>query len=138
MKSAYLLDTNTVSYLAKGRSPAARSRLQHIEGDELVCISAITEAELRYGLARRPEAHALHAAVEAMLFKFRILPWGSNEAAAYGSLRADLEKSGIALAELDLMLAAHAIAVDAIFVTNDRAFSHVKNLHNIQNWATDL
>lgn len=138
MKALYLLDTNTVSYVAKGRSAAARRRLERLEDDELVCISALTEAELRYGLARRPEAHGLRAAVEAMLFKFRILPWGSAEAAAYGELRADLERKGLALAELDMLLAAHAIAAEAIFVTTDKAFSHVKNLRKIENWATDL
>ena len=65
MTVTYLLDTNTVSYIAKGKSPAARARLEALREDEAVCISSITEAEIRYGLARRPDARALRAAVEA-------------------------------------------------------------------------
>lgn len=134
----YLLDTNTISYIAKGKSPAARARLEALGEEETVCISSITEAELRYGLARRPAAHALRAAVEALLLKIRILPWGSKEAAAYGELRAKLEAAGITLSELDMQIAAHALAVNVVLVTNDKAFSHVEDLDSTANWASDL
>lgn len=138
MTVTYLLDTNTVSYIATGKSPAARARLEALGEAEIVCISSITEAELRYGLARRPAAHALRAAVEALLFKIRILSWGSKEAAAYGELRAKLEAAGIALSELDMQIAAQALAVNAVLVTNDKAFSHVEALGATANWASDL
>jgi len=88
MNVTYLLDTNTLSYIAKGKSQAARARLASLRAGETVCISSITEAEVRYGLAKRPQARRLHAAVEALLFKLQILPWGSEEATAYGRLRA--------------------------------------------------
>src|SRR5208282_1018935 len=114
MNVTYLLDTNTLSYIAKGRSRDARSRLDSLGAGDAACISSITEAELRYGLAKRPQAHALRAAIEGLLFKLRILPWGSKEAAAYGSLRAKLEASGSVLSELDLQIAAHAIAIGAV------------------------
>jgi len=78
MTVTYLLDTNTVSYIAKGNSPAARARLEALGLDESVCISSITEAELRYGLARRPAAQALRAAVEGLLLKLNILSWGAK------------------------------------------------------------
>lgn len=138
MSMIYLLDTNTLSYIAKGRSPAARGRLESVSRDDQACISSITESELRYGLARRPQAHALRAAVEGLLFKLQILPWESDDAAAYGELRADLEAKGISLAELDMLIAAQAVAHDAVLVTTDRAFSHVAALSRIQNWATDI
>ena len=138
MSVTYLLDTNTLSYIAKGKSPAARMRLESLDGKDTVCISAVTEAELRYGLAKRPAAHALRAAIEGLLFKFRILPWGSKEAAAYGDLRARLEELGISLADMDMMIAAQAIAAGAILVSNDRAFSHIAGLPGIENWASDL
>jgi len=138
VSATYLLDTNTVSYIAKGKSPAARSRLESLGVEDTVCISSITEAELRYGLAKRPGAHALRAAVEALLFKLRILPWGSKEAIAYGDLRARLEASGIVLSEMDLLIAAQAIATGAVLVTNDKAFSQVTELRSIVNWASDL
>lgn len=134
----YLLDTNTLSYIAKGKSPASRARLEALGDEDVVCISAITEAELRYGLARRPAAHALRAAIEGLLFKFRILPWGSREAVAYGEMRAKLEIAGITLAAMDMLIASQAIAAGAVFVTSDKAFSHIAGLHAIENWASDL
>ena len=138
MSVTYLLDTNTVSYIAKGRSPAARGRLQALGEGEIVCISSITEAELRYGLAKRPEARQLRKAIEGLLFRLRILAWGSKEAAAYGELRAKLEAAGITLSELDLQIAAHALAIGAVLVTNDKAFLRVNELDKMENWALDL
>jgi len=138
MTVTYMLDTNTVSYIAKGNSPAARARLEGLGVDEAVCISSITEAELRYGLARRPAAQALRASVERLLQKLNILPWGSKEAAAYGALRAKLEVAGIGLSQLDLQIAAHAVAVGAVLVTNDKTFRHVADLGKTVNWATDV
>jgi tRNA(fMet)-specific endonuclease VapC len=134
----YLLDTNTVSYIAKGKSPAARGRLLAVEEDEMVCISSVTEAELRYGLAKRPEARQLRKSIEGLLFRLRILPWGSKEAAAYGELRARLEAAGITLSQLDLQIAAHAVAIGAILVTNDRGLLQVDDLCKMENWALDL
>jgi len=138
MNVKYLLDTNTLSYIAKGNSPAARARLQALGTGDVACISSITEAEVRYGLAKRPEARTLRSAIEGLLFKLRILPWGSTEAAAYGNLRAKLEAAGTVLSELDLLIAAHAIAIGAVLVTNDKALARIKDLHGTVNWASDL
>jgi tRNA(fMet)-specific endonuclease VapC len=138
----YLLDTNTVSHIVKGRSPAARARLESLGDEDVACISSITEAELRYGLAKRAGAHALHAAVEALIFKLRILPWGREEAAAYGVLRAKLEASGRVMGSLDMLIAAQAIVLDAVIVTNDKGFRQAAEdgllSHAIVAWATDL
>jgi tRNA(fMet)-specific endonuclease VapC len=138
MSVTYLLDTNTLSYIAKGKSPAARVRLESLRAGETVCISSITEAEVRYGLAKRPQAHRLHAAVEALLFKLQILPWGSEEAVAYGKLRAKLQAAGTILSELDLQIAAHAIAMGAVLVTNDKALRRIKELNGTVNWVFDV
>ncbi len=138
MSVTYLLDTNTVSYVAKGKPAAPRARLQALGKGELACISSITEAEIRYGLAKRPEAHSLRRAMEDLLLKFCILPWGSREAAAYGELRAKLEAKGSTLAELDMMIAAHAIAIGAVLVTNDKSLARIKDLSGTANWATGL
>jgi tRNA(fMet)-specific endonuclease VapC len=138
MSVTYLLDTNTLSYIVKGNSPAARARLESLGPGEVACISSITEAEVRFGLEKRPQARALHAAMEGLLFKLRILPWGSREAAAYGKLRAKLEAAGVVLAAMDLLIAAHAIAAGAVLVTNDKAFARIKELHGTVHWASDL
>jgi tRNA(fMet)-specific endonuclease VapC len=138
MNIIYLLDTNTLSYIAKGKSQAARAHLASLRAGETACISSITEAEVRYGLAKRPQAQRLHAALEALLFKLQILPWGSEEARVYGRLRARLEAAGSALSELDLQIAAHAISVGAVLVTNDKALRRIKELNGTVNWASDI
>jgi len=138
MTTLYLLDTNTVSYIARGRSLAARARLAGLKNDEIACISAITEAEIRYGLARNPNAHALRAAMEGFLARIRMLTWGRDEAKAYGELRAKLEAAGRSLGNLDLLIAAQAVAADAVLVTNDKGFSQIKGFRKIENWARDI
>jgi tRNA(fMet)-specific endonuclease VapC len=138
MNALYMLDTNTVSYIAKGHSKAARARMLNLEEDEVVCLSVITEAEIRYGLAKRPEATALRERMEWFLAAVKVLPWGRDETRAYGVLRAKLESSGKTLENMDMMIAAHAIATGAVLVTNDKAFAHVEDLRATVNWATDL
>jgi len=138
MKTLYMLDTNMISYIAKGQSKSARVKMLHLEEDEVVCISAITEAEIRYGLAKRPEATALRERMEWLLAAMKVLPWGREEAKAYGALRAKLESCGKSLQNMDLQIAAHAVAAGAVLVTNDRAFEQVDDLGQTANWATDL
>jgi tRNA(fMet)-specific endonuclease VapC len=76
----YLLDTNTVAYMVSGRSQAARIAMSEQIGHSVIAISAITEAEVLYGLAKKPEATRLRAAVEALFATVRILPWDSGAA----------------------------------------------------------
>jgi tRNA(fMet)-specific endonuclease VapC len=106
--------------------------------DALIAISAITEGELMYGLARKPEAVRLRAGIEALLASVQILPWDSQAARAYGTLRAQLTAAGKTLSNMDMLIAAQAMATDAILVTRDAAFSQVEALHPVTNWATDL
>jgi tRNA(fMet)-specific endonuclease VapC len=138
MSSLYMLDTNTVSHIAKGRSKAARIRMLNMGKDEFACLSVVTEAEIRYGLAKRPGATALHERMEWFLAAVKVLPWGRDEARAYGALRARLESSGKTLENMDMQIAAHAIATGAILVTNDKAFANVDEFRGTADWATDL
>ena len=72
MSVRYLLDTNTVSYIVKGNRPRVRERLLRVPMAE-VGISVITEAELLFGLARRPEATKLKTVVEEFLLRVEVL-----------------------------------------------------------------
>ncbi len=92
----------------------------------------------RYGLAKRPEATALKFLLESLLASIRVLPWGRDEAETYGRLRAKLEANGKTLGNMDMMIAAHAIASNATLVTNDLAFHRINDLRTPVNWATDL
>jgi tRNA(fMet)-specific endonuclease VapC len=137
MTRILLIDTNTVSYIVRGRSRAARGKLAGLKEDEVGCISAISEAEIRYGLAKNPNA-SLHVAIEGFFRKIAILAWDSEAALAYGELRAKLERAGQTLGSMDLLIAAHAISTNAILVTNDKTFSQVEGLRATVNWAVDL
>lgn len=128
----YMLDTNTVSQLLKAHPGVARRMVAAPLSS--LCISSITEGELLFGLAKRPDAKRLHVAVRELLRRVDVLPWDSTIAERYGTIRADLERRGKTLAPLDLLIAAHALGADAILVTNDRAFRQVAGLH-LEDWT---
>ena len=130
--SRFMLDTNTVSHLIK-HHPAVARRVVAAPMTSL-CISAITEGELLFGLARRPDAKRLHVAVREFRRRVDVLPWDSPVAERYGAIRADMERQGKILAPLDLQIAAHALNLDAVLVTNDRAFRQVAGLQ-IEDWT---
>lgn len=140
MTLTYLLDTNMFSYIAKGASPAARAEFLRLsqDRDAILTISVITEAEVRYGMAKHSLSRSRRSAIEGLFAHLQILPWGSDEAAAYADARAKLEARGIAIAAMDLLIAAQAIAAGAVLVTRDKIFAHVDDLDATVNWATDL
>lgn len=127
-----------VSYIVKGRSLAASDKLVALSRNEVAAVSAITVAEIRYGLAKRPEATTLKSLMDSFLASIQVLSWGPDEAEAYGIVRAHLEKEGITLGNMDMMIAAHAIVAKATLVTNDKAFAQVEQLSAPVNWAIDL
>jgi tRNA(fMet)-specific endonuclease VapC len=129
----YLLDTNIASYIIKGTSPPVRRRLNQVAMAQL-SISAVTEGELRYGVARRPDAAGLRKVVEQFFLRVRIHPWDSEAAQQYGAIRAALEKAGRPMGNLDIMIAAHAVALGAVLVTNDHAFRRIETLR-IEDWT---
>jgi len=122
----FMLDTNTVSYLIKGH----RMVTQRVVSVPMVAlrISSITEGELQFGLAKRPEATNLHQAVQEFLKRVDVLPWDRSVAKQYGSLRATLEAQGKPLSSLDMLIAAHVMHHEAVLVTNDIAFQTVDGL----------
>lgn len=122
-----MLDTNTVSYLLKGH-PAVVRRVVETPMSAL-CISAITEGELLFGLVKRPEAKRLQVAVQEFLRRVDVLPWNNAIADFYGISRVDLEKQGKTLAPLDLLIASHALGTDAVLVSSDKAFSQLASLN---------
>lgn len=130
----YLLDTNTASYIIKGKPPIVRERLREVPMAS-VCISAITQAELLLGIERKPDATKLHETVHEFLLRVEILPWDSDAAEAYARLRAHCERNGTPLGSMDMLIAAHAAATGAILVSNDGAFQHVKQFLTLEDWT---
>jgi tRNA(fMet)-specific endonuclease VapC len=132
--SGYLLDTNIASHVVRGDRPEITRRLSRIPVAE-VRISAVTEGELRFGLARRNHPVSLSEHVTQFLARVDVLPWDREVALVYGDLRAACEASGVALAPLDMMIAAHAVAADAVLVTRDKAFSQVAGPLKTDDWS---
>lgn len=138
MSVAYLLDTNMFSYIARGNSPAARAEFLRLSQDReaTLCISVITEAEVRYGMEKRALSPGRRQAIEGLFGNLQILPWGSDEAAAFARTKVKLEDRGITLATMDLLIAAQCIAAKAVMVTHDKAFALAGM--SIADWASDL
>jgi tRNA(fMet)-specific endonuclease VapC len=126
-----MLDTNTVSDLIKGK---LRDYRGHGVSLSDLCVSVITEAELLFGLARRPEASRLAQLVGHFLASIDSLAFDSVAAKQFASLRAAMDRSGKSLTPLDMLIAAHALSIDAVLVTSDKAFLHVPQMKTV-SWV---
>jgi tRNA(fMet)-specific endonuclease VapC len=128
----YLLDTNIVSDLV--RNPQGRVA-RHIRkvGEAQVCTSIIVAAELRYGAAKK-RSPRLSTQLEAVLGALEVLPFETPADAAYGLLRTRLEQVGTPIGANDLFIAAQAIVLGYIIVTdNEKEFTRIKHLPH-ENW----
>jgi tRNA(fMet)-specific endonuclease VapC len=129
----YMLDANTISHLIRAH-PAVARRVTATPMASL-CMSAITQGELVFGLAKRPEAKRLHLAVRELLRRVDVLPWDRAAAECYGPVRAEMARKGKVVAPLDLLIAAHALSLGTVLVTNDGAFGMVDAL-TIEDWSS--
>jgi tRNA(fMet)-specific endonuclease VapC len=93
------------------------------------CLSAIVTAEIRTGFAKRPADTARERKLEAFIGLFQVRDFDDAAARHYADIRADLERRGIPIGPLDLLIAAHARSVRAALVTGNIAeFGRVKGL----------
>nr|VFJ74801.1 MAG: tRNA(fMet)-specific endonuclease VapC [Candidatus Kentron sp. FW] len=131
-RKRYLLDTNILSDLA--RNPTGRIAQQIAAvGEETVCTSLIVSAELRFG-ARKKGSKRLSSQLEAILSVLDILPLEEPVDEHYAKLRLTLERAGTPIGGNDMLIAAHAMALDLTLVTaNEREFSRVPGLE-VENW----
>ncbi len=131
-----MLDTDVASYAIKGRSPEITARLKQVELS-LVCISAVTRAELIYGLKSLPSTHRLHHIVQQFLELVNVLCWDGEAADYYAEIRHQLTGKGQPIGELDMMIAAHALAAGAVLVTNNqRHFERIGLPLRLASWVT--
>lgn len=131
----HMLDTDTASYLIKGKSPAIENHLM-ILAPSMVCISVMTRAELQYGLKRLPAGHRLHLVARQFLKIIRTLPWDVEAANWYADIRHQLVSAGQQIGELDMMIAAHSLSAGAVLVTNNRRhYERIKAPLVLENWA---
>lgn len=130
----YMLDTNIVSYLAKGVSPALDERFRQCSPED-VCISVITEAEQLCGFERLDPSHRIRRVVSDLMSRIEIVAWDSTAAVMYAPIRRQLELQRQQIGEFDTMIAAHAMAIDATLVTNNiQHFRRVPGVLRLENW----
>ncbi len=131
----HMLDTDTASYLIKGKYPTIKAQLEALV-PSMVCISVMTRAELQYGLKRLPADHRLHLAVRQFLKIVHVLPWDAESADWYAEIRHQLASTGQPIGELDMMIAAHALSAGAVLVTNNsRHYERIAAPLILENWA---
>ena len=129
MSQRYMLDTNVVSHIMQGRDVELLARLTKLPVGQVV-MSSVTLAELTYGLHRKGQPVRLKNALIQVLLRIDILPWDEDVANCYGGFCATLEAQGINLSDFDMMIAAHAVAVNATLVSRDKAFTQVPAAKN--------
>lgn len=128
----YLLDTNMVSDLVRNPQGKVARRVRTV-GEKHVCTSIIVAAELRYGADKKGSAR-LSSQLDAVLGALEVLPLETPADTNYGWLRTRLEQAGTPIGGNDLLLAAQALALGYVMVTdNEREFSRVEGLQ-VQNW----
>jgi tRNA(fMet)-specific endonuclease VapC len=131
----YLLDANALSELLRepfGRV-ATTYRRKANEPETKMFTSIIAACELRFG-AQKKGSPRLAERVHRLLASFEVAPLAREADTAYAVLRADLERKGQLSGPNDMLIAAHALALDAILVTdNVREFKRVKGLR-VENW----
>lgn len=127
-----LLDTNICIYIINAKPAEVLARFHRYRlGD--IGLSSVVAAELAYGVAKSASERNRRA-LEMFLAPLEIMPFDENAVWAYGELRADLERRGLSIGSLDTMIAAHALGMNAVLVTNNRReFSRVKGLQ-LDNW----
>ena len=129
----WMLDTNICSYLLRKRPASVLERFYAAALEDLR-LSAIVAAELRYGAVRLGSAK-FAAQLEQWLSFQQILPWPDRASEIYAGIRYDLERQGTPIGNMDLLIASHAMAADALLVTNNvLEFQRVTGL-KLEKWV---
>lgn len=128
-----LLDTNICIHIINAKPAAVLARFHRFRLGE-IGLSSVVAAELAYGVAKSGSERNRRA-LEMFLAPLEIIPFDEKAVWAYGELRADLERLGQPIGSLDTMIAAHALSLNDVLVTNNtREFSRVRGLR-LENWV---
>ena len=139
-----MLDTNICSYIIKKRPLKILDKFKSLRNEDYV-ISSITVSELKYWVARNQKLHQLsqnsgsskinEQVINDFLHHLLVMDFNSHAAGMYGELRAELEIKGTLIGNMDLMIAAHALSLGTILVTNNmKEFKRIPKL-KLENWV---
>jgi tRNA(fMet)-specific endonuclease VapC len=130
----YLLDTNICIYLIKQKPSKVLARFQTLALSD-IGISSITVAELEYGVFKSQQQEKNRSALLQFLIPLEIIDFDQAAATVYGEIRSDLERRGLVIGAMDMLIAAHALSLGVTLVSNNvREFSRVGNL-SLENWV---
>jgi tRNA(fMet)-specific endonuclease VapC len=132
VSARFLLDTNIVSDLVRNPQGRAATKITAL-GEYAIATSIIVAAELRYGAIKKGSAR-LSRQLETILSALEVIAFEAPADATYGNVRASLEAAGAPIGGNDLLIAAQALALDMVLVTNnEREFRRVDGLR-VENW----
>lgn len=130
----YMLDTNICIYLIKQQPREVIDKFQGIALGE-IAVSTVTVAEMMYGVGKSQYKEKNKTALQAFLAPLEIVDFDFAAAQQYGVVRANLEKIGKSIGAYDLMIAAHALSLDLVLVTNnEQEFQRIPDLI-VENWV---
>jgi len=128
----YMLDTNMVSDALRNPQGTVATRIRQIAAND-ISVSIIVAGELRFG-AKKRGSDKITALVEGFLARTQVLPLECDADSHYAGIRVALENAGTPISANDMLIAAHAMALDATLVTdNAREFSRIEDL-KVENW----
>ncbi len=130
-----MLDTDMCFDLIRQRPQSALNRFAaHVPGD--IGLSAITVAELEYGVRKSARPRRNRQALEQFLSPLQVAAFDRAATRTYGRLRTHLERKGLPIGAMDMLIAAHALSADvSLAASNEREFRRVPDLR-VENWAT--
>ncbi len=130
----YMLDTNICIYIIKKHPMSVAERFEEI-GEDQLCISVVTFAELQYGVERSSSKKLNQDILDDFIFRLNVLLWDEDAGKHYAKIRNHLERKGTPIGTMDLMIAAHALSEKCVLVTNNlKEFSRVPHL-KVENWV---
>ena len=130
----FMLDTNIIAYAKNRRPESVIVRLRQCDPLD-ICISAITMAELEYGASKSSWPERNRLMLLAFLSEIQVMPFDADAAREYGDIRAALEKRGAVIGGNDMLIAAHAKALNLTLITNNqREFARIEGL-KLENWV---
>jgi len=130
----YLLDTNICIYIIKKKPEKVLKLFSKLKPGD-VAISAITVAELFYGVAKSSKPNENTIALHEFLQPLVILDFNPEDSKVYGRIRAELEAGGKIIGAMDILIASMALSRELVLITNnEKEFKRIKNL-KIENWV---
>lgn len=130
----YLADTNVIGYFTRQQHPKFQAQFERALRANELAISVITRAETRYGQALLNANDKRQATIDLLLEATPTLLWTPQAADLYGTINANLRKIGQPIGDLDVMIAAHALAENLILVThNIKHFERIEGL-KMEDW----